>query len=51
MEKDYLLSPGAASLDKLESVHVKTRTSSINALRVNDTLDRIHMKELNWELR
>ena len=41
----FELSPGAASLDKLESVHVKTRTSSINALRVIDrALDRIHME-------
>ena len=41
----FELSPGAASLDKLESVHVKTRTSSINALRVVDrALDRIHME-------
>ena len=36
-------SPGAASLDKLETVNVKTRDSSINALRVIDrSLDRIH---------
>jgi flagellin len=36
-------SPGAASLDKLETVDVKTRESSINALRVIDrSLDRIH---------
>jgi flagellin len=36
-------SPGAASLDKLESVHVKTRQSSVDALRVIDrSLDRIH---------
>ena len=41
----FELSPGAASLDKLESVNVKTRTSSINALRVVDrALDRIHME-------
>ena len=41
----FELSPGAASLDKLESVHVKTRTASINALRVIDrALDRIHME-------
>ena len=41
----FELSPGAASLDKLESVNVKTRTSSINALRVIDrALDRIHME-------
>ena len=41
----FELSPGAASLDKLESVHVKTRTSSVNALRVIDrALDRIHME-------
>ena len=38
-------SPGAASLDKLETVDVKTRTASINALRVIDrALDRIHME-------
>ena len=36
-------SPGAASLDKLEGVTVKTRNDSINALRVIDrSLDRIH---------
>jgi len=36
-------SPGAASLDKLEVVDVKTRKASINALRVIDrSLDRIH---------
>ena len=36
-------SPGAATLDKLESVNVKTRSSSVNALRVIDrALDRIH---------
>ncbi len=36
-------SPGAASLDKLETVDVKTRESSINALRIIDrSLDRIH---------
>ena len=36
-------SPGAASLDKLEGVTVKTRKDSINALRVIDrSLDRIH---------
>ncbi len=41
----FELSPGAASLDKLESVNVKTRTASINALRVIDrALDRIHME-------
>jgi len=41
----FELSPGAASLDKLEGVNVKTRTSSINALRVVDrALDRIHME-------
>ena len=41
----FELSPGAASLDKLEAVNVKTRTSSINALRVVDrALDRIHME-------
>lgn len=41
----FELSPGAASLDKLEGVNVKTRTSSINALRVIDrALDRIHME-------
>ena len=41
----FELSPGAASLDSLESVNVKTRTSSINALRVVDrALDRIHME-------
>ena len=38
-------SPGAASLDKLETVDVKTRNASINALRVIDrALDRIHME-------
>ena len=36
-------SPGAASLDKLSGVNVKTRQSSIDALRVLDrSLDRIH---------
>ena len=36
-------SPGAASLDKLSNVNVKTRQSSIDALRVLDrSLDRIH---------
>ena len=36
-------SPGAASLDKLSGVNVKTRTASIDALRVLDrSLDRIH---------
>ena len=36
-------SPGAASLDKLSDVNVKTRQSSIDALRVLDrSLDRIH---------
>ena len=41
----FELSPGAASLDKLEAVNVKTRTASINALRVIDrSLDRIHME-------
>jgi flagellin len=41
----FELSPGAASLDKLEGVNVKTRTSSVNALRVIDrALDRIHME-------
>ena len=36
-------SPGAASLDKLSAVNVKTRNSSIDALRVLDrSLDRIH---------
>ena len=36
-------SPGAASLAKLESVNVKTRDESINALRIIDrSLDRIH---------
>ena len=41
----FELSPGAASLDKLEGVNVKTRTASINALRVIDrSLDRIHME-------
>ena len=38
-------SPGAASLDKLETVDVKTRNASINALRVIDrSLDRIHLE-------
>jgi flagellin len=41
----FELTPGAATLDKLEGVNVKTRTSSINALRVVDrALDRIHME-------
>ena len=41
-------SPGAASLDKLSGVNVKTRRASIDALRVLDrSLDRIHKKELN----
>ncbi len=36
-------SPGAASLDKLSAVNVKTRQASIDALRVLDrSLDRIH---------
>ncbi|MDC1356771.1 flagellin [Pseudomonadota bacterium] len=36
-------SPGAASLDKLSGVNVKTRQSSVDALRVLDrSLDRIH---------
>ncbi len=36
-------SPGAASLDKLSGVNVKTRQSSVDALRVVDrSLDRIH---------
>ena len=36
-------SPGAASLDKLSAVNVKTRQSSVDALRVLDrSLDRIH---------
>ena len=36
-------SPGAATLDKLSSVNVKTRQSSVDALRVLDrSLDRIH---------
>ncbi|MDC0457151.1 flagellin [Alphaproteobacteria bacterium] len=36
-------SPGAASLDKLSAVNVKTRKSSVDALRVLDrSLDRIH---------
>ena len=36
-------SPGAATLDKLEGVNVKTRQSSVDALRVIDrSLDRIH---------
>ncbi len=36
-------SPGAATLDKLEAVNVKTRKASINALRVIDrALDRVH---------
>ena len=36
-------SPGAASLDKLSDVNVKTRKSSVDALRVLDrSLDRIH---------
>ena len=36
-------SPGAATLDKMSGVNVKTRKSSINALRVLDRgLDRIH---------
>ena len=39
----FELSPGAATLDKLSGVNVKTRKSSINALRVLDrSLDRIH---------
>ena len=41
----FELSPGAATLDKLEGVNVKNRTSSINALRIVDrALDRIHME-------
>ncbi len=36
-------SPGAASLDKLSGVNVKTRQASVDALRVLDrSLDRIH---------
>ena len=36
-------SPGAATLDKLSAVNVKTRQSSVDALRVLDrSLDRIH---------
>ena len=36
-------SPGSATLDKLEGVNVKTRQSSVDALRVIDrSLDRIH---------
>ena len=36
-------SPGAASLDKLEAVNVRTRNDAINALRViYRSLDRIH---------
>ena len=36
-------SPGAASLDKLSGVNVRTRQSSVDALRVLDrSLDRIH---------
>ena len=43
MEKAFEASPGAASLDKLSGVNVKTRQSSIDALRVLDrSLDRIH---------
>ena len=39
----FEVSPGAASLDKLSGVNVKTRQSSIDALRVLDrSLDRIH---------
>jgi len=39
----FELSPGAATLDSLSGVNVKTRKSSINALRVLDrSLDRIH---------
>ena len=39
----FELSPGAATLDKLSGVNVKTRKSSVNALRVLDrSLDRIH---------
>jgi len=39
----FELSPGAATLDKLEGVNVKTRQSSVDALRVLDrSLDRIH---------
>ena len=39
----FELSPGAATLDKLSGVNVKTRNSSVDALRVIDrSLDRIH---------
>jgi len=39
----FELSPGAATLDKLSGVNVKTRKSSVDALRVLDrSLDRIH---------
>ena len=39
----FELSPGAATLDKLSGVNVKTRASSVDALRVLDrSLDRIH---------
>ena len=39
----FELSPGAATLDKLSGVNVKTRNSSVDALRVLDrSLDRIH---------
>ena len=39
----FELSPGAATLDKLSGVNVKTRDSSVDALRVLDrSLDRIH---------
>ena len=39
----FELSPGAATLDKLSAVNVKTRDSSVDALRVLDrSLDRIH---------
>ena len=39
----FELSPGAATLDKLSAVNVKTRNSSVDALRVLDrSLDRIH---------
>ena len=39
----FELSPGAATLDKLSAVNVKTRGSSVDALRVLDrSLDRIH---------
>ena len=39
----FELSPGAATLDKLSGVNVKTRQSSVDALRVLDrSLDRIH---------